>query len=154
MSGTSSQTLSSAVTVMFIPYLQQEGIVAQSFHAFLSSLNFSFLCSSFLSFLSYFSFLSHLHPSFHPSFLLSFLLSFLSFFYPYFYLTNRVCLRSVLKYVFISPRGSLPSQQAPISHIPSALPPSLLPHPLSPISDIARGHLLGRPFQTSLCEAT
>lgn len=28
VSGTSSQTLSSAVTVMFIPYLQQEGIVA------------------------------------------------------------------------------------------------------------------------------
>lgn len=31
VSGTSSQTLSSAVTVMFIPYLQQEGIVALAF---------------------------------------------------------------------------------------------------------------------------
>ena len=30
VSGTSSQTLSSAVTVMFIPYLQQEGIITLS----------------------------------------------------------------------------------------------------------------------------
>ncbi len=76
---------------------------------------------------------------------------------PFFSLTRSVYVPPLasLKCVCISPRGSLPSQQAyNISHILPALPPSLPPRPRSAIDDISRRHLLGDLSRPFLCEAT